>query len=147
MLLPSDQRVDALATLATIPFIEYLAVSVGIGLGLGPLVSFSLTVFPCIGVAMLVTGIIGFLADSSQKATNYLNKVQKRVEKYPRLKKYGVVSNFFFIMFFGMYISPGISIIFGWSRTRSVLFMILGILTVTFVIALGTMGIISLFFV
>jgi uncharacterized membrane protein len=147
MLLPSDQRVDGIATLATTPVIEYLAVSVGLGLGLSFPVSFSLTVFPCIGFAMLVTGIVGFLTDSSERATKYLNKVRKKVEKYPRLQKYGVVSNFFFIMFFGMYISPGVSIILGWSRIRSVFFMILGICTITFVIALGTMGIINLFFV
>lgn len=145
ILLPAGDRPEAAVTLATIPFLEYLAVSVGIGLGLNPIISFSLTVLPCIGLAMLMIGILGFLKDSSKRATKYLQKVQDRMDKYPRLKKYGVASNFVFIMFLGVYIAPGISIILGWPRGRSVFMMAAGISTITLLIGLATMGLFEIF--
>jgi uncharacterized membrane protein len=143
--LPADDRTAAAVTLATTPFLEYLAVLVGIGLGLNPVVSFLITILPCIGLAMLMIGILGFLKDSSKRATRYLQKVQDRIEKYPRLKKYGVASNFVFIMFLGVYIAPGISIILGWSREGSVLMMAAGISIITLVIGLATLGIVEIF--
>jgi hypothetical protein len=147
MILPSDKIPAAIGTLFSVPVIEYLAISVGIGLGINPVLSFLLTVLPCIGFAMLVTGLLGFLVDSSGRATKFLERVQKRLDKYPRLKKYGVASNFVFIMILGMYLSPGISIIMGWSRVRSMAFMFGGICVITLLIGLGTLGIIELFFV
>ncbi|UCH88463.1 MAG: small multi-drug export protein [Thermoplasmata archaeon] len=145
--LPADQRPDGLAVLAAVPILEYLAVSIGIGLDIHPITSFFLTILPCIGSCMLVIGLIGFLGDSSVRATRFLEKVQKRIEKYPRLQKYGVVSNFIFVMILGMYITPGVAIVLGWSRFRSILFMAAGISFITILIGLGTLGIINLFFV
>jgi heme O synthase-like polyprenyltransferase len=92
-------------------------------------------------------GLLGFFRDSSPRAIKYLDKVQKKIDKYPKLKKYGVVSNFIFVMFFGAFITPGISIILGWSRVNSIIFMIAGICVITLVTGLGTLGIIELFFV
>lgn len=143
----SDNVPEGMAVLAAIPFLEYLAISVGIGLGIHPVISFVLTVLPCTGIGMFMIGLLGFLRDSSPRAIRFLDKVQKRIDKYPKLKKYGVVSNFIFIMFLGVYIAPGISIILGWSRARSILFMAAGICVITFIIGLGTVGIIDLFFV
>jgi hypothetical protein len=142
----SDKLPEGLAVLASIPFIEYLAISVGIGLGIHPIISFLLTVLPCTGIAMLMIGLLGFIGDSSPRAIKFLNKVQKWIGKYPKLKKYGVVSNFLFIMFFGAFITPGISIILGWSRVNSILLMAAGICVITLLIGLGTVGIIALFF-
>jgi len=145
-LLP-DKVPEGFAVLAAIPFIEYLAISVGIGLGIHPVISFLLTVLPCTGIAMLMIGLLGFFSDSSPRAIKYLGKVKKWTEKYPKLKKYGIYSNFVFIMFFGAFITPGISIILGWSRSRSVAIMAAGICIITSLIGLGTLGIIALFFV
>ncbi len=138
---------EGLAVLAATPFIEYLAISVGIGLGIHPVISFLLTVLPCTGIAMLMIGLLGFIGDSSPRAIKFLNKVQKWIDKYPKLKKYGVVSNFIFIMFFGAFITPGISIILGWPRSHSIMYMTAGICFITFMIGLGTVGIIELFFI
>ena len=143
----SDKVPEAMAVLAATPFLEYLAISVGIGLGIHPATSFVLTVLPCTGIGMFMIGLLGFLRDSSPRVIRFLDKVQKRIDKYPKLKKYGVVSNFIFIMFFGVFITPGISIILGWSRARSMVFMATGICVITFIIGLGTVGIIDLFFV
>ncbi|MEE9150656.1 MAG: small multi-drug export protein [Thermoplasmata archaeon] len=145
--LPPTQRPEGLAVLAAVPLIEYLAISVGIGLGINPILSFLLTMLPCTGLCMLVLGLFGFMSDSSQRAKRFLEKIQKKIEKYPRLKKYGVASNFLFIIILGVYIAPGISILLGWSRVRSVVFMAGGISFITFLIGLGTIGIIDLFFV
>ena len=147
VLLPADDRVAAAATLATTPFLEYLAVSIGIGSGLNPVFSFLITVLPCTGLAMLVVGLLGFLGESSARAKRFLDKVPARIEKYPKLKKYGVASNFFFIMFLGVYIAPGVSLILGWPRGKSVLFMAAGICAITFAIGLATVGILELIFV
>jgi len=147
VVLPSGERSAAIATLSASPFIEFLAVSVGIGLGLDPILSFFLTVLPCIGICMLMVGVLGFLGDSSKRVRRFLDKVQKRVEKYPRLKRYGVISGFFLVMLTGVYIAPGISIILGWSRVRSVVFMAGGISFITLLIGLGTVGLIDLLFV
>jgi hypothetical protein len=143
----SNKVPEGLAVLAAIPFIEYLAISVGIGLGIHPVISFLLTVLPCTGIAVLMVGLLGFFRDSSPRAMKFLDKIQTRIDKYPKLKMYGVVSNFLFIMFFGAFITPGISIILGWSRSNSVLFMAAGICIVTLLIGLGTLGIIEIFFV
>ena len=95
VLLPDGDRPAAAAAWATTPFLEYLAVSIGIGFGLSPVFSFLIIVLPCIGLAMLVVGLLGFLGDSSARAKRFLAKVPAKIEKYPRLKKYGVASNFF----------------------------------------------------
>jgi hypothetical protein len=147
MMLPTDQRGAGFATIAATPVIEYLAVSVGIGLGINPIISFLLTLLPCTGFAMLVMGILGFVGDSSERAVRFLKKIQDKIDKYPRLKKYGVASNFVFVMILGVYICSGISILLSWSRWRSLAFMIGGVSFITFLIGLGTIGIIDLFFV
>jgi hypothetical protein len=145
--LPPEQWSDAIATWVANPFIEYLSVGIGIGLGLNPLISFLLTILPCTGLAFLSFGLLGFLGDSSPRAVRFMKKTRLRIEKYPRLSKYGVASNLIFPMILGVYIAPGISIILGWSRIRSILFMIGGITLITALIGLVTMGIIDLLFV
>jgi uncharacterized membrane protein len=146
LLLPPDQRADGVATLGSVPIIEYMAVGVGIGLGVNPLVSFLLTLLPCVGICMLVTGLVGYFVDRSERATRFLSKVQKKIDKYPKLKRYGVVSSMVFVIFTGVYIGPGISFILGWPKVRSIFFMALGIGLITMVIGLGTMGVLNLFF-
>lgn len=147
MLLPASQRAAGFATLAATPAIEYLAVSVGIGLGINPIISFFLTVLPCTGLSMLIIGILGFVGDSSERARRFLDKIQNKIDKYPRLKKYGMASNFLFVMILGVYICSGISILLCWPRWKSLAFMMAGISVITLLIGLGSIGIIDLFFV
>ena len=144
--LPEDKRYVGFAVLGAVPVMEYLAISVGISLGINPVISFLLTWLPCMGLCMLVFGILEFLKDSSNRATRFLEKAHKKLDKYPKLKKYGIASNFIFIMILGVYIAPGISIILGWPKGRSLIFMGGGIAFITALIGLGTMGIIDLFF-
>jgi hypothetical protein len=144
--LPDDKKYVGFAVLGAVPFMEYLAISIGISLGIDPVVSFLLTWLPCTGLCMLVFGLLEFLKNSSKRATRFLEKAQNKIEKYPKLNKYGVASNFLFVMFLGVYLAPGISIILGWSRVRSLIFMAGGIAFITAIIGLGTMGIIDLFF-
>ncbi len=146
LVLPPDLRAEGLATLAAVPAVEYLAVSVGIGLGVDPVSSFLLTVLPTTGICMLILGLLGHLGDRSPRARRFQASVQRRIEKYPRLKRYGVVSNFVFVMVTGMYIAPGIAWFLGWPRRASLLWMALGIASITALIGLGTVGIVSLFF-
>lgn len=142
--LPGGQRAAGIATLTAVPFIEYLAVSIAIGFGINPVISFLLTVLPCTGIALLLTGLLGFLGDSSPGATRFLEKVGKTIDRYPRLRKYGVASSFLFVMFLGIYIAPGISVLLGWPRERSVLLMAGGISFVTLLIGLAAVGVIRL---
>jgi hypothetical protein len=144
--LPEDKRYVGFAILGAVPVMEYLAISIGISLDINPVISFLLTWLPCMGLCMLVFGILEFLKDSSKRATRFLEKAHKKIDKYPRLKKYGIASNFFFVMFLGVYIAPGITIILGWPKGRSLVFMGGGIAFITGLIGLGTMGIIDLFF-
>jgi hypothetical protein len=145
--MPSDLKSAGIATLTASPVIEYMAVSLGISLGISPLISFLLTVLPCIGLCMLVVGLLGFIGDTSVRVRRFLEKIQKRVDKFPKLKKYGVPSSFVFVMFLGIYIGPGISILLGWPRIQSVVFMAGGISCITLLIGLATIGVIDLFFV
>ena len=147
VLLPSDQRADGLAILAAVPLIEYLAISVGIGLGVDPVTSFILTVLPCIGICMLFLGLLSYFGEKSQRVTRFQGRVQKRMDKYPKLKRYGVASNAIFVIITGIYIGSGIAWLLGWSRSQSLLMMALGIVSITLLIGLGTVGIIELFFV
>ncbi len=147
VMLPSDQRADGLAILAAVPLIEYLAISVGIGLGVDPVISFLLTVLPSIGICMLIFGLLSYLGEQSQRVTRFQGRVQKRMDKYPKLKRYGVVSNAIFVIITGIYIGSGIAWLLGWSRSLSLLMMTLGIVSITLLIGLGTVGIIELFFV
>ena len=145
--LSPSERPAGLATLGAVPVIEFMAVSVGIGLGLNPLVSFFLTVFPCMGLCMLVTGIIVFLGGSSARMGRFLDGIQKRTDKYPRLKKYGVASDFLFVMFLGIYIAPALSTLLGWHKLRAMVFLASGLASITALIGLATIGIIDLFFI
>lgn len=144
--LAEDERYVGFAILGAVPVMEYLAISIGISLGINPVISFLLTWLPCVGLCMLVFGILEFLKDSSERATRFLEKAHKKMDKYPRLKKYGIASNFILIMILGVYIAPGISIILGWPKGRSLIFMGGGIAFITGLIGLGTLGIINLFF-
>ena len=147
VLLMPDKIGSGFAVLGSLPLIEYLAVAAGIGLGIDFLMAFTLTVLPCTGIAMLMIGVLGFLRDSSPRAIRILEKAQKKIENYPRFKRYGIASNFIFIILLGMYIGPGVAIILGWNRIQSVLFMFAGICFITFLIGLGALGIVELFFV
>lgn len=147
LVLPEELRAEGIATLASVPAIEYLAVSVGIGLGIDPIPSLLLTVLPSIGITMLVLGVLGHLGDRSQRVKRFQDRVQGRMDRYPKLRRYGVVSNFVFVIITGIYIGPGIAWFLGWPRPRSLLMMALGILSITVLIAMGTVGLISLFFV
>jgi hypothetical protein len=144
--LPSDLKSAGIATVTASPVIEYMAISVGIGLGVSPLISFLLTVLPCIGLCMLVIGLLGVLESTSARARRFLERIQKRVDKFQKLKRYGVPSSFVFVMFLGIYIGPGIAVLLGWSRIQSVMFMAGGISCITLLIGLGTIGVIDLFF-
>lgn len=147
VLLPTDQRADGLAILAAVPVVEYLAIGVGIGLGVDPVASFLLTVLPCIGICMLVIGLLSHLGGRSQRVTRFQGRVQRSLDKYPKLKRYGVASNSLFVIITGVYIGPGIAWLLGWSRPLSLLMMALGVAIITFAIGLGTVGLIELFFV
>ncbi len=147
LVLPDDQTAEGLATLASVPAIEYLAVSVGIGLGIDPIPSLLLTVLPSIGITMLVLGVLGHLGDRSERMRRFQAKVRGRMDRYPKLRRYGIISNFVFIIITGIYIGPGIAWFLGWPRPQSLLMMALGILSITVLIAMGTVGLISLFFV
>jgi len=147
LFLPSDQRAHAIAVLASVPLLEYVSISVGIGLGLDPWVSLALTVSPCVGIVMLVMGAMDHLSGRSERVTRFRGRVSARIEKYPRLKRYGVVSNFLFVIVAGMYIAPGIAILMGWPKARSLLLMALGIVFITGLIGLATVGVVELFFV
>ena len=110
LLLPSDQRAHAIAVLASVPIIEGLSISVGIGLGLDPWISLAMTVFPCMGIAMSVMGALDYFSGRSERATRFRSRVSARIDKWPRLRRYGVVSNFLFIIVAGIYIAPGIAL-------------------------------------
>jgi uncharacterized membrane protein len=146
LLLPSEQRAHAIAVLASVPFIEYLAIGVGIGLGLDPWTSLVLTVSPCIGIVMLVMGALDYLSGRSERATRFRARVRAKIEKYPRPRRYGVVSNTLLVIITGMYLAPGIALLVGWPKTMSLLFMALGVVLITAVIGLATVGVIEVFF-
>jgi uncharacterized membrane protein len=145
LLLPSDQRAHAVAVMASVPIIEYLAIGVGIGLGLDPWTSLVLTVSPCVGIIMLFMGVLDYLSGRSERVTRFRDRVATRIDKYPSLRRYGVVSNLLFVIFTGIYIASGIAILLGWSKAKSLLFMTLGITLVTGLIGLATLGIVELF--
>jgi uncharacterized membrane protein len=147
ILLPPDQRADGLATLASVPLVEYLAISVGIGLDLNPIVAFLLTVLPSTGICMLVIGLLTFLGEQSERAMRFQGRIQQKIEKYPKVKRYGVASSFVFVIITGIYIGSGISFLLGWPRALSLIIMAAGISFITMLIGLGTLGIVELFFV
>lgn len=147
LLLPSDQRAHGVAVLASVPLIEYLAISVGIGLGLDPWTSFALTVSPCIGILMLVMGALDYLSGRSQRVTRFRGRVSDKLDKYPKLKRYGAMSNLLFVIITGIYIGSGIAILLGWPKAMSLMYMTLGIAFITALIGLGTVGIVELFFI
>ena len=144
LLLPSSHRPAGAAELLVVPLMEYRSVSVGIGMGLDLAPAFILTVFPCVGLCMLMTGLLGFFMSSTPRSRKILASVRSRIDNSSVLRKYGIFSNFFFIIFLGVYIAPGVSVLLGWSRVRSVMLMTAGILFITLLISLATLGIIDL---
>lgn len=101
-----------------------------IGLALGLPTPAILTVMACFAIGMVAAlmELCDSLAMSSERVKDWIDRVGKKMEKYPAIRKYGAVSciGIAWIPGIGLYGTPIIAWILGWKRIPAVLFTTLG---------------------
>ena len=96
-----------------------------VGLALGLPVPLILTILACfaVGVVLGIYEICRTLGASSKRVSAFIEKVEKKTEKYPMIRKYGPVTCILiaWIPGIGLYGTPVISWMPGWKRIPSVI--------------------------
>jgi len=96
-----------------------------VGLALGLPVSLILAILACfaVGVVLGIYEICRTLGASSKRVSAFIEKVEKKTEKYPMIRKYGPITCIMiaWIPGIGLYGTPVISWMLGWKRIPSVI--------------------------
>ena len=124
--------------------IEYGAAPIGIGLGLHPVFVLYVLVCVALGVILALFDLFDVLGEHSERVSGFLKRSSERAEHSAFLTRYGVYGLVPGVMILGFYICPPVSWILGWPRTRSILLIMAGYITISIVTILATMGIFSL---
>jgi len=137
-----------LALITSTLIFQALAVAVGIGLNIDPLVALGLTTSVAIGVMIAILQICDLFSESSPRVAGWLDRIAKRTEKYAFLHRYGVIMLIPIIWIPGiaLYGSPIISWIFQWEEIPAISCMVTGWLIAGSLVAAGALGVISIIF-
>ncbi len=131
-----------LSLIASTVIFQAAAPPLGLALGLTPVAI--LTVMACFAIGMVVAilEVCQSLALSSQRVKDWIEGVRKRMEKYPAIKKYGVITcvAIAWIPGIGLYGTPIIAWILGWRRIPAIIFTALGfVIAAAFVLFFSSM--------
>lgn len=121
-----------LSLIASTALLQAAAPPLGLALGLTPTGIVIIMAFFAVGIVIAILEICQSLAMSSQRVNSWIDKVGKKMDKYPAIKKYGAISciAIAWIPGIGLYGTPIIAWILGWKRIPAIVFT-----TVGFVIA------------
>jgi uncharacterized membrane protein len=120
---------------------------VGIGLSVDPLVLLAITTSVALAVIIGILEICDLFAQSSARVAGWLSQVEKKIENYTVLKKYGafMLIPIIWIPGIALYGSPLIAWIFQWNRLLSITCMLIGWLIASVLVILVSLGFHRLF--
>ncbi len=108
--------------------LQAAAPPIGLALGLSPLAI--LIVMACFATGMVaaIMELCDSLAMSSERVKEWIDRVGKKMEKYPAIHRYGAISciAIAWVPGIGLYGTPIIAWILGWKRIPAILFTTLG---------------------
>lgn len=135
-----------LALISATLIFQALAVVVGIGFGIDPVVAIMLTTSVAVGVMIAILQICDLFSESSSRVAGWLDRIAKRTEKYDFLHHYGVIMLIPIIWIPGiaLYGSPIIAWIFQWKEIPAIICMVTGWIMASALVAAGALGVISI---
>jgi len=128
---------NILSLIASTVILQAAAPPLGLALGLTPAAILIIMACFAIGIVVAILEICQSLALSSQRVKDWIDKVGKKMKKYPAIKKYGAVSciAIAWIPGIGLYGTPIIAWILGWRRIPAIIFTTIGfVIAVVFVL-------------
>jgi len=117
--------------------LEYLAVPVGIALGLSPWHALVKVISAGVGIFALALALFEFLGSKAQRVANFLLKLRGRT---PRFQRYGIYSLVPGATLLGIYGCAAAAWAFGWGRTPSIGLTGLGFALISTLVLLSTIG-------
>lgn len=117
-----------LSFLASTFILQAAAPPLGGPLGLSREVTLAIMASFSVGVVLAIFEICESLALTSERVSGWIDRVGRKMEKYPVIKKYGAISctMIAWIPGIGLYGTPIIAWILGWNRYVSVVFTTIG---------------------
>ena len=137
---------STLALIAGTLIIEYGAAVIGLGLGLHPVFVLFVLVCVALGITLVLFDIFAIMGEHSERVSRFLKKSSDRAKQSSFLTKYGIYGLVPGVMTLGFYVCPPVSWVVGWQKTRSILLIMTGYITISIVTILATMGIFHLVF-
>jgi len=137
---------STLALITSTLIIEYGAAPIGLGLGLPPVFVLCVLVCVALGVTLVLFDIFAIMGEHSEKVSRFLKKSSDRAKQSSFLTKYGIYGLVPGVMTLGFYVCPAVSWVLGWPKTRSILLIMAGYISISIITILATMGIFSLVF-
>jgi hypothetical protein len=137
---------STLALITGTLIIEYGAAPIGLGLGLHPVFVLYVLVCVALGVTLVLFDIFAIMGEHSERVSRFLKRSSDRAKQSSFLTKYGIYGLVPGVMTLGFYVCPPVSWVVGWQKTRSILLIMAGYITISIVTILATMGIFSLVF-
>ena len=124
--------------------LEYLAVPVGIGLGLDPVFVLIVVTSVALSVVLLMFKIFDTLGNKSLIISKFLSKSHEKANKSKIIQKYGIYGLVPSVSFLGFYVCPAIAWVLGWRRDYAVILIIVGFVSVSIITLLSSIGILEL---
>lgn len=99
-----------------------------------------------LGAVLAIFEICDSFAAVSERVQQWIQKTEQRLQKIPRLMKYGAISLIFisWIPGLGLYSSAVIAWLFRWNRIQSIFYILLGWVLASLGIMLAAMGIVRI---
>jgi uncharacterized membrane protein len=120
----------------------------GAGFGMEPWEILVIMTLVELGTVLGILAICDAFAMTSERVRNFLESVEKNMQKYPWASRYGTVSLIILpaLPIIGLYSSVVIAWLLRWNRAQSVLFITIGWIGVVVFVLLLAFGFISLVF-
>jgi uncharacterized membrane protein len=117
-----------LSLIASTALLQAAAPPLGLALGLSPTAIIIIMACFAVGIVVAILEICQSLAMSSERVKAWIDKVGKKTDKYPAIKKYGSISciAIAWIPGIGLYGTPIIAWILGWRRLPAIIFTTIG---------------------
>ena len=130
-----------LSLIASTFTLEYLAVPIGISLGLDPMFVLVTVTFVALSVVLSLFKIFDTVGRKSKKVSNFLSKSREKAQKSKIIQKYGVYGLVLAVPFLGFYVCPAIAWTLGWRRSYAVILIIIGFILISTIMLFASTGI------